>query len=106
MHAESDKDAKRDPPKLLVVNLQCILCLLHLPVCGTGVVGQPLQKGINFGSSEVPSVTVPLELVEQLTHPVRVEGVSLFLDAEVLKHLEVALGPLGIGVKWCHRRPA
>ena len=42
------------------------------------------------------------ESVEELTHPVSVERVSLFLYTEPLKHLEVALGPLGIGVKWGH----
>ena len=46
------------------------------------------------------------ESVEELTHPVSVERVSLFLYTEPLKHLEVALGPLGIGVKWGHRPPA
>ena len=75
------------------------------PICGTGVAGQPVQKGINFGSSEVSSVTVRLELVEELTHPVRLEGVLRFLYAELLKHLEVAGGPLGIWVKWGHRPP-
>ena len=41
-------------------------------------------------------MTVPLELVEELTHPVRVERMLLFLYAELLKPLEVALGPLGL----------
>jgi hypothetical protein len=47
-----------------------------------------LQKGIHFGSSEVFSPAVPLELVEELTHPVSVEGVLLFFQAECFEPLE------------------
>ena len=95
---------KCNPPKLLLVNFQHIQGWLHLPVCSTGVARQPLQKGINFGWSEVSSPPVPLELVEELMQPVSLEGMLLFFQAECFEQLEVALGPSGIRVKWSHRR--
>lgn len=64
----------------------------HLPVCSIGGARQPLQKSINVSSSEVSSPAVPLELVEELMHPVSVEGMLLFFHAECFKHLEVARG--------------
>ena len=67
---------------------------LHLPVCSIGGARRALQKGINFGSSEVSSPAVPLELVEELTHTVSVEGMLL----RVLQAPGSSLGATGATV--------
>jgi hypothetical protein len=92
---------KREPSKLLIVDLQCIPGLSHLPISHSRIGGKRVKKGLYFHPSEVPAAST-LVTCEELAHPVCIERALPLLDTQCFENLEIPRRPAGIGVEGSH----
>jgi len=75
---------KREAPKLLIVDLQCIPGLSHLPIGNSRIVGQSLKKRLDGHPPEVPAASA-LVTLEELAYPVCIERAPALLDTQVFE---------------------